>query len=334
MPPDPLTISAVIPLYNGAPYIEESLASVFSQILPPDEVIVVDDGSTDDGPAIVERMALTHPITFLRKANGGQSSARNHGIVHSKGQLIALLDQDDAWYPNHLAELSAPFRQPHFPELGWVYSNLDEVDESGKMVSRGCLHRAHHVTHPKRSLIHCLMADMFILPSATVMARAAFDAVGGFDEQLVGFEDDDLFLRMFRAGYDNIYLDKAFTKWRIFDGSSSFSQRMAVSRMVYVRKLLAEYPNDTHRGANYTQDLIVPRFFPWLVREYTLALRSGQRDAIDAALRDMQFLMPMHRPRIRLVLRLLMPILALPVLARLMVPLVSVARPTLRRLLR
>jgi len=334
MPPETMTISAVIPLYNGAPYIAECLNSVFAQTLLPNEVIVVDDGSTDDGPSIVEKLAETHPIILLRKSNGGQSSARNFGIAHSKGRLIALLDQDDAWYPNHLAELTKAFRRPRYPELGWVYSNLDEVDQAGLMVSRDCLHRASHVVHPKRDLTQCLKADMFILPSATVMSRAAFDAVGGFDERLVGFEDDDLFLRMFRAGYDNIYLDRALTKWRIFGGSSSFSKRMAVSRMVYVRKLLAEFPNDTHRGNNYTQDLIVPRFFPWLVREYNMALRSGQPEAIQAALADMRFLMPMHRPRIRLVLRLLMPVLEIPGLARVLSPLVSAARPALRRLLR
>lgn len=334
MPPDKLTISAVIPLYNGAPYIEESIDSVFNQVLPADEVIVVDDGSTDDGAMVVERLAQTRPITLLRKPNGGQSSARNFGIAHSKGQLIALLDQDDVWYPNHLAELTKPFRRPRYPELGWVYSNLDEIDETGKMCGRDCLRRASHVIHPKRDLVHCLMADMFILPSATVMTRAAFNAVGGFDERLVGFEDDDLFLRMFRAGYDNIYLDKALTKWRIFGGSSSFSERMAVSRMIYLRKLLADYPNDTHRGLRYTTDLIVPRFFPWLVREYNMALKSGGKDAVRRALDDMKFLLPMHRTRMRLVIQLLMPILERPSLARMLVPLGTMARPALRRLLR
>ena len=334
MPPATPTISAVIPLYNGARFIEESLDSVFAQVLPPDEVIVVDDGSTDDGAAVVERLAQTRPITLLRKPNGGQSSARNFGIAHSTGQLIALLDQDDVWYPHHLSELSKPFRRPRYPELGWVYSNLDEIDEAGKMVGRNSLHRASHVVHPKRDLVHCLMADMFILPSATVMTRAAFNAVGGFDERLIGFEDDDLFLRMFRAGYDNIYLDKALTKWRIFGGSASFSGRMAVSRMIYLRKLLADYPNDTHRGMNYTRDLIVPRFFPWLVREYTMALRSGEPKAIRTALDDMKFLLPMHRTRMRLVMTLLMPVLELPGLARVLLPLSKVVRPALRRLLR
>jgi len=334
MPSDKLTISAVIPLYNGAPYIQQSIDSVLSQTLPPDELIVVDDGSTDDGPAIVERLAETRPIILLRKANGGQSSARNFGIAHAKGQLIALLDQDDIWYPNHLAELVKPFRRPRYPELGWVYSNLDEMDESGKMVGRDCLNRAANVIHPKRDLTHCLMADMFILPSASLISKAAFNAVGGFDEQLVGFEDDDMFLRLFRAGYDNVFLKKSLTKWRIFGGSSSFSRRMAISRMIYVRKLLAEYPNDTHRGMNYARDLIVPRFFPWLVREYNMALAAGDSVAIHKALDDMRFLLPLHRPRIRLMMKLLMPILATPALARTLAPLVAMARPALRRMMR
>ena len=77
---DTPTISAVIPLYNGAPFIEAALSSIFAQILPPDEIIVVDDGSTDDGVAVVERLASQHPITLLRQSNGGQSAARNAGI--------------------------------------------------------------------------------------------------------------------------------------------------------------------------------------------------------------------------------------------------------------
>ena len=97
-------ITVVIPLYNGRDFIREALDSVLAQTLSPDEIIVVDDGSTDDGPDIVADMALSHSITLLRKANGGQSSARNVGIAHANGDLIALLDQDDAWH-------SAPSRQ-------------------------------------------------------------------------------------------------------------------------------------------------------------------------------------------------------------------------------
>jgi glycosyltransferase involved in cell wall biosynthesis len=101
------SIAAIIPLYNGARWIEGAIRGFFAQTLQPDEFIVVDDGSTDDGAgaAIVERLALERPIRLLQKENGRQSAARNFGVKHSASALIALLDQDDEWYPNHLEEL-------------------------------------------------------------------------------------------------------------------------------------------------------------------------------------------------------------------------------------
>ena len=133
-----LLISAVIPLYNGARTIEQALRSIFRQSLPAAEIIVVDDGSTDDGAAIVERLAREHPVKLFRKENGGQSSARNYGIARAGGDFIALLDQDDVWYPNHLERLAQPFVEPRVRELGWVYSNLDEIDEDGRRVADSC----------------------------------------------------------------------------------------------------------------------------------------------------------------------------------------------------
>jgi glycosyltransferase involved in cell wall biosynthesis len=331
--PADLTISAVVPLYNGARFIEQSIASILAQTLPPQEIVVVDDGSTDDGPAIVQRMAAEHPIVLLSKPNGGQASARNLAIAHSTGKLIALLDQDDMWYPHHLERLVEPFCEPRNRPLGWVYSNLDEVDIDGKMVVRECLTAAGDVQHPKRDLVGCLRTDMFVLPSASLLSREAFEAVGGFDERLSGFEDDDLFLRIFRACYDNVFLDEALTKWRIFSGSSSFSLRMGRSRMIYVRKLLEEFPDEPQRGRHFTRNVLVPRFFPWLVREYTLALRSGSEERIRTTLEDLQFL-ARHRAWVGLVMGMLAPVLHRPKVAGLMLPLGSSLRPLLRRLLR
>ena len=207
-------ISTIIPLYNGATYIEAALRSVMRQTLPPNEVIVVDDGSTDNGAEIVRRLAAEYPITLLSKANGGQSSARNFGAVHATGDLIALLDQDDIWYPDHLAELVKPFLRPRSTALGWVYSNLDEIAANGHMLVRSFLTTLGS-QHPKRDIFACLKQDMFILPSASLISREAFDAVGGFDERLSGYEDDDLFLRLFLAGFDNEYIDTPLSQWRI-----------------------------------------------------------------------------------------------------------------------
>src|SRR5664279_4618182 len=104
-----ITIAAVIPLYNGAEFIEEAIRSVIEQIEPAEEIIVVDDGSTDNGRSIVENLATEHPITLLCKPNGGQSSARNMAVEHTHCSHIAFLDQDDAWYQDHIQTLKTPF---------------------------------------------------------------------------------------------------------------------------------------------------------------------------------------------------------------------------------
>ncbi len=327
-----LRISVVIPLYNGARFIAAALDSVLGQTMPPAEIIVVDDGSTDDGPAIVARLAETHPITLLRKANGGQSSARNFGIARSSGTHIALLDQDDIWYPEHLEQLSRPFLRPTERDLGWVYSNLDEIEEDGSMRARACL-RLGRSPHPKRDLWQCLRHDMFVLPSASLIARTAFDAVGGFDETLSGYEDDDLFLRLFRAGYASVYLRKALSQWRIHFASSSYSPRMMQSRMRYFRKLIAQFPDDPRRRNYYVRDILALRFLENTLPEYLIALRSHDDTAARLGADGLALVTRHNKVSIRLLFGALRPVLRRPALARLLLPFTVGLRPFLRAVL-
>jgi glycosyltransferase involved in cell wall biosynthesis len=285
----PPTITVVIPLYNGREFIQAALDSVSAQTLAPTEIIVVDDGSTDNGPDIVARLAESHPIRLLRKENGGQSSARNLGIANARGSLIALLDQDDIWYSDHLEELVKPFLEPRSAELGWVYSNLDEIDAAGRMIGHAVLDRCT-TPHPKDSLFSCLREDMYILPTATLMSRAAAVALGGFDEALSGYEDDDLFLRMFRAGYDHAYIERPLARWRVYSTSSSYSPRMARSRMIFARKLMRDFPDDVLNTRFFCRDLIVPRFLPQAIVEARKALRSGDQATIETCMADVESL--------------------------------------------
>ena len=268
-----LSVVVIIPLYNGVKWVEQALRSVLAQTLPPDECIVVDDGSTDGGAgaAMVARLAMEYPITLLHKPNGGQSSARNFGVAHSSSALIAFLDQDDAWYPNHLVELQKPFRKDHGAPLGWVYSDLDRIDENGSLFCKSLLSTLPN-EHPKRHICSCLRQDMFVLPSASLISRKAFEAVGGFDERLCGYEDDDLFLRLFRAGYDNVFIPKPLSKWRIYQGSTSRTERMARSRLLYAEKLFAAFPDDRAQMISYGRDLIAPRFIRTAFFDTVLAI--------------------------------------------------------------
>lgn len=323
-----LSIVTIIPLYNGARWIERAINSVLSQTLPTDEFIIVDDGSTDEGPAIVERLAKQYPITLLHKPNGGQSAARNFGVAHSKSALIALLDQDDLWYPTHLEELVAPFKDDKHSRLGWVYSDFDEVDADGAMVTKRLVGKL--AEHPKRSLIRCLSEDMLITPGSALIRRTAFEAVGGFDVRLSGYEDDDLFLRLFRAGYENIFIEDALSQWRIFEGSSGHSRRMYISAMIYMKKLMNEYPDDLFRGHYYARDLIAPRFIRTMSMIYGRSLRNRNSAQCREAVKCLVEIMPHLRWRHKIGLALSLPLMAWPLTGRVL----YAARPILFRVYR
>ncbi len=306
------SIVAIIPLYNGAKWIEGTIRSVFAQTLQPDEFIVVDDGSTDDGSAIVEKLAQERPITLLRKPNRGQSAARNFAVKHSASALIALLDQDDRWYPNHLEVLRDEFKRHEGLQLGWVYSDFDDIDDDGRMVDRAFIARGPW-ENPKRHLNSILSHGMIIQPSATLISRAAFEAVGGFDEHLAGYEDDDLFLRMFRENFDNVYVSYPTSQWRIHSSSCGASDRMDDSLRYYIKKLLAGFPDDLWRGCYYARDMIAPRFIITWLQMYVRAWRFRNYAKMREYAREALKLVPLlgMKPS-RLVYSLAIPLLRFP----------------------
>jgi glycosyltransferase involved in cell wall biosynthesis len=220
-----ITVAAVIPLYNGAEFIQEAIRSVAAQTDPVDEIIVVNDGSTDNGPEIVRSLLYSYPITFLQQPNAGQSAARNAAIQHTSSCThIAFLDQDDIWYTDHISVLKKPFLRDEMVNLALVYGNINQIDRAGRLVFQRFLDVVP-TPQPKTTLHQqCLEHDMFILPGASLVSKEAIKAVGMFDERLSGYEDDDLFTRLFMACYDSIYINKPVTKWRLYTSSTSFSR--------------------------------------------------------------------------------------------------------------
>jgi glycosyltransferase involved in cell wall biosynthesis len=115
------TISAVIPCYNGAPFLRETIDSTLNQTSPPLEVIVVDDGSTDDSAAIAQTYGS--PVRVIRQENQGESVARNRGMDEAQGEWVALLDADDRWLPHKLEQEIAALREAP-QEVVCVYSDF------------------------------------------------------------------------------------------------------------------------------------------------------------------------------------------------------------------
>lgn len=266
-------ISAIIPLYNGKKYIRRAVEGVISQTLLPIELIVVNDGSTDNSPSIIETLEAPFPIKLVHQENAGQSAARNHAARLAEGSILAFLDQDDFWYPNHLERLVAPFHGNL--RLGWTYSEVDEIDKEGRLITL-CLLSTLPTKHPKRSLIDLLGEDMLILPSASVVLKSAFETVNGFDEQLSGGEDDDLFMRLFLAGYAHAFLPEALSQWRVRYDSATHSERTAISKDRYAQKLLENFPDEPLLARYYRRDCIAPRFYHLALEQYKKFLKLGR----------------------------------------------------------
>lgn len=293
--PSPATIAGVpgtspgvvviIPFYNGADFIERSVRSVFEQSVPANEVIVVNDGSRPEERAALDALAARYPFRILDKENGGQGSARNAGVAASTSEYICFLDQDDFYLPNHIETLVTSI-PPDDRLFGYIYADLYEADGDGNVIRTGVI--KDHAEHPKRSIFDLLRYDMFVLPSATLVSRQAFEAVGGFDSQFMGYEDDDLFLRIFRKGYSNHFVDKAVTVWCIHTASTSFGIRMVRSRFKYFKKLLQMFPDEHQRGRYYLREYLMPRFQLFFVNEAIEAIKKDDqyRGEMSAVLAD------------------------------------------------
>ena len=276
-------ISVIMPVYNGRNYITASIGSAAAQTRQPSELIIVDDGSGDGSAELARAIRTPFPKTVLEVANGGQSRARNHAAGMAAGEYLAFLDHDDIWHREHLERLVQPMLDD--PAVGWTYSDIDEMDHDGQLVHKNLLRTLNPaVEHPKRSLYNLLAADMFIFPSAAVVRTAAFRETGGFDERLAGYEDDDLFLRLFRAGWDNHFLPDSLVRYRRHLSSSAFSERMWRSREIYAAKLIETFPDDRDFARFWVRDLIAPRFFRSGVDEYLRHLSRGRHDLCAMAL--------------------------------------------------
>jgi glycosyltransferase involved in cell wall biosynthesis len=282
----PLDVSAILPVYQGRRHLRHAVDSVVDQTTPPAELIVVDDGSTDDDLDFLNGLAAPFPIRIARQANAGQSAARNAGVQLATGDLVAFLDQDDIWLPEHLKTLCGPFETD--PAVAWSYGEFDEIDSDGRVVTRSYL-RQNAVAHPKNSLAECLAHDLMVPPSASVIRRDAFIEVGGFDERLRGFEDDDLYVRAFRSGWEFSFQRTPVTRFRVHQESDSDGPNFVASRRRYAEKLQDTVRDDRRTGRYYLSDVVSPRFFHASLDDYVRHVSSGDWASAHRSLRDLRY---------------------------------------------
>lgn len=214
-------VSVVVTTYNQSAYIEQTIKSVLAQTYQPFEVIVVDDGSTDDTPARIA--AFEGQITCIRQKNKGVAGSRNTGISNATGEFIAFLDGDDLWAPEKLSvQVSAAISHP---ESGLIVVDGSEFDESG-IISASLFFVPWCKELPEESITSgCyyrqLLERNFITTTSQVMVPAkVLKSIGNSDNSFKRASDFDLYIRI-AAHYDVTIIKKPLIRWRCLPSSVS-----------------------------------------------------------------------------------------------------------------
>jgi glycosyltransferase involved in cell wall biosynthesis len=213
-------VSVIIPAYNQARYVRKSIQSVFDQTYPDFELIVVDDGSTDETPQI---LASIHDprMRVVRQQNAGLSAARNTGLRESSAPLVTLLDSDDFFLPDKLYVLKE-YLDTH-ADIGMVSGGTQYVDQDDQVFAEAI------ESTGSLDLPAILFRNPFT-PSAVMVRREWFDTVGMFDETLRACEDWNLWQRMAYAGCQFAWVNHPVTAYRFHRGQMTReSDRMRIA---------------------------------------------------------------------------------------------------------
>lgn len=219
------SVSVIIPAFNSARFIGEAIDSVLRQTRPADEIIVVDDGSTDHTRDVIN----TLPVKCIAQKNAGPSAARNTGMQHSRGDFIAFLDADDLWLPEKLSLQMEAFQK--YPNAGFSFSTVWNLyDGNNPKISQTPYHPPQLERWLRRtpargavaygSVYELLLHKNCVATSSMVVRRNLIEQVGLFDVRLRGSEDYDYWIRLARLS-PAIFIKSPSSRYRIVDAGLS-----------------------------------------------------------------------------------------------------------------
>ena len=246
-----LTVSVIIPVFNGAEDLRGAIESALQQVGCCPEVVVVNDGSTDSTGEIMD--SYGDRIRAIHQKNlgaAGLARTRNHGVAASSGDWVAFLDHDDLWEPD---KLSRQLALAEARNADIVYSNARNFGDTDRVADL----RSDPALMLEGDLFQPLLMDNFIVMSSAVIKRSLFDSIGRFTEDPVVAEDWDLWLKAAAAGARFAAVREPVTSYRWRPGSFSKNhERMRQLRLLAVQRAL-----ETDRG----------RLLPWSIRRRALA---------------------------------------------------------------
>lgn len=230
------TVSVVIPTFNRAKYILESINSVLNQTFTDYEIIVVDDGSTDDTFEKLEQLIENGTIRYYHQQNSGESAARNHGIREAKGKYVAFLDSDDLFLPSKL-EKQVTFLNK-YPDIGFVHSWYSKFNDGGDHLGIRDTSIFAGRFYPEILLIWSVLLAV----PCVMVRREVLGEIGEFDEKQFWGPDLDLWRRITRF-YPIGVIPEVLSKIRVHPGNISANKAEAVKWFErYLRKAFEDDP--------------------------------------------------------------------------------------------
>lgn len=213
------SVSAIVSAYNSARYVGEAIASALRQTVPPLEVVVVDDGSTDDTAAVVA--GIGGPVRFLRQPHAGAGPARNLGVREARGEYVAFLDADDLWTPDKLRVQIAALAE--HPGVAMVFGHVEEFHSEELTASERSRIRLRDGSHPGT------------LAQTLLIARADFLRVGEFSATWRVGEFMEWYLRARELGLRKLVVPEVVSRRRLHGDNLGIRERAA--RADYARIL-------------------------------------------------------------------------------------------------
>lgn len=245
----PDQVSVIIPTYNRAALLNEALRSVMAQTAPPGEVIVVDDGSTDDTAAVVRPFSGAGlPLIYVRLQRTNDLALLRHtGIQRATGSLIALLDSDDMWLPERIERQLSHWNRR--PAAGLAFCNVQRFDHRGPFPGGPWLDPSKDYSG---RILRQILFEPVVVPSALMFDRLVYERVGPFHSRAIG-EDYEWLLKA-AALYPAEYLPDALVMFRAHEGSMS-REKSLQANIIYldiVRRFVRTHPElspDERRAA-------------------------------------------------------------------------------------
>jgi glycosyltransferase involved in cell wall biosynthesis len=209
-----MKITVIIPTFNRDNFISKTIDSILNQTYKVNEIIIIDDGSSDNTKKFIEQYPLIHNIKYIYQKNQGVSSARNLGIKFSNNEWIAFLDSDDIWCNDKIAKQ----KQFHENNLDILFSYTDELWKfNNKVIKQNKFQEKHENSKFIANIALCKIGS-----STVLLHKSIFEDIGVFDENLVACEDYDLWLRILRKYEVGLVNEKLLEKIAGHRGQLSF----------------------------------------------------------------------------------------------------------------